>query len=520
MYGNTGSYYSGSENTNESSSGRYSHIPVDQKDKVLFNTEKHNLNVERRIFEREGMFNIDTKNVGANEFYKQNSQKKNNKFGEITGEVFNPNDLEQGMPMRDFLVNDKELLNRHETQNPYLDFNLFENDSNVESISYYDPHQNANGSMENKKFSNVEETHNVTVEEKPDPFKQFINVTNYNSFHMFNTLHNTVDSLKSVISPLSVNLTLMIYYIGSSGDTTSELCEYLKLPDKSIVYNIGQSIRSIIKQSGYMIQHNIIYVPSNIKLNSAFQQYVSELGVIDTFNKNDIINETNRINTIIRKLTHGTVNNVLGTKTLNKDTGLFSINTLIIKPRWMYSFDEQNTKNEFFYGTRKRTVQMMQKINTLCLYVEDTYHQLIELDLKNEFMMGFLLSKQNRMPELQYEMLVTYWKHMKEVGVKHLKIPKFKYQCRYRVDSLLKKLGLVNMFINGNFDNICPSTNNANITDIIHQSIISIDEGSRSNINNADIAKNPSINFIANKPFIYYIRHYPTNTIICIGMYE
>lgn len=522
MHGYNGSYSQTNESNKPGTSGRYSHIPTDQKDKILVDSQRHDLNVERRIFEREGMFNMDTRNVESSNFYKTKSHEDSKKFGEITGEIFHASDLEQGMPMRDFMVNERELLGRTETHNQYLDFDIYGKKLSDEPISYHDPHQNQNGSMNDKTFSEINESKTLLQNTKKDTHvNTFTNITNSNSLLLFNGIRSSVNKeSKIIMSPLGTLLSLMLLYVGSSNDTTLELKEFLNLPEKNVVHDMGRNIRKIIKDSGFIIQHNIVYIPSDIPLNSAFQQYISELGAVDVLNTNQLNNEYNRINGIINNLTNGTINNVLGTKTLGYNTRIMCVNTIIVKPKWVSPFSKQHTKKAQFNSFESRNIDMMVQTNVKRLYTEDSVYQLIELDLQNQFMMGFFISKQNTVPTVQYDQLTHYWKQLKEVGLNTVQIPKFKYQCRYKIDSLLKKLGLINLFLDGTFDNMCTSANGINVTDIVHHAVVSVDEGGishkeKNNINGSMY----STNFIANKPFLFYIRHYPTNTLVTIGIY-
>ena len=522
MYGHNNNYSQQDDPNKIHATRRYSHVPTDQKDKILVDSQRHDLNVERRIFEREGMFNMDTRNVESSNFYKTKSHDNNKKFGEITGEVFHASDLEQGMPMRDFMINERELLGRTETQNPYLDFNIYSQNLQNENISYYDPHQNQNGSMNDKTFSEVNEVHHLLQRsEKETPVSNFTNITNDNSLFLFNGMRSSVNKdSKIIMSPLGTLLSLMLLYIGSSNDTTTELRDFLKLPEKNVVHDSGRDMRKIIKDSGFIIQHNIVYIPNDIPLNNAFQQYISELGAVDIVNTDQINSEHNRINGIINNLTNGTINNVLGTKTLGSNTRIMCINTVIVKPKWANLFSKQFTTKMKFNSFQSREIDMMTQKNIKRLYAEDNMHKLIELDLHNQFMMGFIISKQNTVPTIQYDQLIYYWKQLKEVGLATVQIPKFRYQCRYKIDSLLKKLGLINLFLNGTFDNMCSSTNGVNVTDIVHHAVISVDEGGISHKEQNNINGNMySTSFVANKPFLFYIRHYPTNTLVTMGIY-
>ena len=94
--------------------------------------------------------------------------------------------------------------------------------------------------------------------------------------------------------------------------------------------------------------------------------------------------------------------------------------------------------------------------------------------------------------------------------------PKFRQESKYKLEGLFKKMGLTDLFINANLSEIVINNNLQCITDIVHHSLIMIDEKgidtSKSNIVG-------NINVIVNRPFMYYIRYKPYNNIIFMGEY-
>jgi serine protease inhibitor len=491
--------------------------PLDQKDNILFDAQRHGLNIERRIFERDGFFNVDTKNVDTANYYKsKGSEHSDKEYGEITGDRFYASELEQGMPMRDFLVNEKQLLDKKESQNQYLDFDLYSKNQNIKNVSYFDPHGNNTGT--NEMFSQINEPE-TEKKHKPYSMSEFTYTLNGNSILLYNGIKNSLSKVsKIVISPFSIMLSLFVLYLGAHGETHDELKQFLNLPDKNIVSELAKKIRIFIEKSGFISQHNMIYLPV---YNQAFYSTVSDLSVIDELDINNINYERNRINSLVRKLTKGIISNVISDKCLSSNSRIVCVNTTIIKPKLKNPFYKNNTTKELFNGNHSRLIHMMSEKNIPCLYSENSKNRLLELDLYNEFMMGFIMSKSNCIPNIDYSELMSYWKNLQETKIRNIKIPKFKYQCRYKADSLLKKLGVINMFINGKFPNMTPISSGLNVTDIIHHSVIIFEEqgilyGTKQQ---SFVTDTSNIDFIVNKPFIFYIRHYPTNTLILLGLF-
>ena len=170
----------------------------------------------------------------------------------------------------------------------------------------------------------------------------------------------------------------------------------------------------------------------------------------------------------------------------------------------------------------------MHKTGSKHMYFEDNMNQILELDYSdNKISMGIVLPKGRAKLTITGDQFNYYISNLSEQTIDTIEIPKFQQQSRFKIDNLFKKMGMRELFTNADLSEITPSTGDLYISDILHQVYINVDEqGTEASGATVAIAtwnsvpknnNNPS--FIANYPFIYYIRFKPTNTLLFIGSY-
>jgi len=286
-----------------------------------------------------------------------------------------------------------------------------------------------------------------------------------------------------------------------------------------------ESIRSCIEinkkiKSSKLINFvNLLLLPDIYNSNKSLINYVSELVTIDNINLtnyNEIEKKCDKINKNISYSTNNKINNTLSSTLLNRNTSIIIINSLYLKTTWMVGFSKL-IKNVKFYGNIEKNIIMMEQNNIIHNYFEDNINCIIEMEMCDDLAMGIILSKKGD-TKITSERYNYYILQLKPILFRTVKIPKFIGKSKFKINGILKKLGLNDIFINANLSNIVKN-DTLKISDIIHDIRIDINEqGINKNNNRQYIEKKES--FIANYPFIYYIRYKPLNTILLIGEYN
>jgi leukocyte elastase inhibitor len=327
-----------------------------------------------------------------------------------------------------------------------------------------------------------------------------------------------------VISPFSLVALFTMLYRGSKGGTEDELRELIGYTEKSnTALNMCKLIKSL-NNTRSIVTGLAIFFPKSFPLNRAFIDHVKDIGFIDNMNNQLSGKETLRINSIIQKMTRNTIKDAVQPQYIENNSSMFLLATIFFYSRWRIPFDATQTKNRLFYGQPHRNIPMMTKPHESCEYYEDNVNQILELQFgDDEFSMGFILPKNSGDLSINHEQIEFYIKKMRTTNMGMIQIPKFKQQSRFKVDNLFRRLGFKDLFTNADLGEITPSNNILYISDIIHQSYIVVNEAGMkidkhrlTTINNTKPSHHAK-NFIANHPFIYYIRHIPSSMILMIG---
>lgn len=483
----------------------------------------HENNIDRLIMERDNIFNNDTRterhNPNQNFTHKKNTGRtfpdSKSRMGEITGEIFDSEDLDQGMPMRPFLSTEREKVSREvdfdkpylSMYNPGLDFDLYDKKSDI-NVAYYDPYSSNISNDYQKDFSNLSDVREYDDE---SDFPIMINRFSLNIFQKFMGSFSLNKSF--VISPYQILKLFSVLYIGSNNSTEKELNDVIFGKNKDSVFEsfykldrdiIGNNIKGI----------NMILLPTGL-INDAFIDYIKDFAVINTINLKRPTYEFQRINNFCNKVLRVNTN-VLEQNILNNNTCITLLSILNITCNWKYAFNYV-TNRPF---DRRRIVPMMIQSNSTHRHYSDKSISLLEMDLSNDDLcMGFILSNTLKdLSAIELEELNYCIDNLTNVKFNTVMIPKFRQQSKFKIDNLFKKMGLRNLFLNADLSEITPATNVLYVSDIIHQTIITINETGLIQ-NNRNIITQGSADFIADCPFIYYIRFKPGNVLISLGKY-
>jgi serpin B len=516
-------------------------------------SDNHSSNVDRRVMERGGMFNTDSNNnrsdtfnessMGSNSFssnpgYNRGSSfnNPNSSVGEITGQHISVSDLEQGMPARSFMDNSnrdprervEDVEQQRRTYNPNLDFDLFDHEPQT-NVSYYDPSSFSNDSN----FSNINNSDQLlTRDQRLTPVTKMVTTINSFSWEVLNNFNSILKGKKTLImSPLSILQPLMILYRGSSGSTEQEFQKVLSFQDKNTSFAALQQINTDLKKSSSMLVSNTVYIPKRFPISKRFIEHVKHTGSIDLLNTNKPDQEAARINDRVRRETKNMIKSIIEPSMINQNTCMILLNTIYFFSRWKSPFNKNMTRQEeFFSSANKRPVYMMHQKEESHRYFEDAGHQVIELDYSDrEFCFGAILPRKSPpvlvTPHEQYEYYVS---KLRPTQIDNLKLPRFSQQSKLKVDSLLKKMGMRDLFIDADLSEMTPTKDIVYVSDIIHQAVIILnEEGTEASAATAMmLSKNSAgptsrkVNFIANHPFTYYIRHKSTNSLVFVGSFN
>lgn len=216
--------------------------------------------------------------------------------------------------------------------------------------------------------------------------------------------------------------------------------------------------------------------------------------------------ECDRVNRLINKISG--MNNVISSNTLS-NTKMSIIMIAKIRPIWKYKID--NIVKARFNGEVRDFIRFTDKTFN---YYEDVERQLIEVPLKGELTVGFILPKK-REQESAFDLksLTTAINYIKPTILNDVQIPMINKRYKMRLMKTLQKTGLKYVFSNNNKYTLYPE--GCMINDCIEYIDIIFDKRSM-NMNNSSGCRT-SRKFIANRTFEFYLRDVENNCIIIMG---
>lgn len=123
---------------------------------------------------------------------------------------------------------------------------------------------------------------------------------------------------------------------------------------------------------------------------------------------------------------------------------------------------------------------------------------------------------------------LTKWTDTKYMKKKHTKVylPHFELNNVYSMEGILSKMGMPDMFNDTQATFTEMSRDNIFVSDIISLATVMVDEDGTKDVTNIDdqfgflFTMLPEVIFTANRPFLYYIKHKPTNCNVFYGTFQ
>uniref|UniRef100_A0A8C8UMJ7 Serpin domain-containing protein n=1 Tax=Peromyscus maniculatus bairdii TaxID=230844 RepID=A0A8C8UMJ7_PERMB len=215
-------------------------------------------------------------------------------------------------------------------------------------------------------------------------------------------------------------------------------------------------------------------------------------------------------------------------------TRLVLVNALYFKGKWQKEFDKERTREMPFKINQTRPVQMMYQKDVFKLaYVKEVEAKMLVMPYDGMELSlivllpvdGVDLSKVEN--NLTFEKLMSWTKpdFMRSTRAEVL-LPKFKLQEDYDMKSVFQHLGMVDVFQEGKADlsgmslerNLC-------VSECVHKSVVEVNEegteaAASTMVNICCYSSGGDPRFCADHPFLFFIRHNETNTLLFCGRFS
>ncbi|XP_035981455.1 leukocyte elastase inhibitor A [Fundulus heteroclitus] len=346
-------------------------------------------------------------------------------------------------------------------------------------------------------------------------------------------------------SPFSISSALAMVMLGARGNTATQISECLKTQDRpDDFHTLFAKLLSKLNKAGtpfVLSVANRLFVEQTYHFIQEFltqtrTYYNSELEPLDF--RTSWEEARVKINSWVEEQTQGRIKDMVAKGTVNEMTRMVLVNAIYFKGTWDKAFPRCSTYGAEFRLNKndKKLVQMMQqKTNFNLAFISEINCQILEMPYKGmELSMLIFLPKEieDDTTGLQkLESLLTYEKFMewtqsglmdnREVDVI---MPRFKMEEMYDLNKILSSMGMVDAFDMSKCDFSGISRNKGlSLSKVSHKAFVEVnEEGTEAAAATSGIVADfcGSVSFfIADHPFLFFIRHNPTMSVLFAGRF-
>ncbi|EPY82735.1 serine or cysteine proteinase inhibitor, clade B, member 5-like protein [Camelus ferus] len=233
----------------------------------------------------------------------------------------------------------------------------------------------------------------------------------------------------------------------------------------------------------------------------------------------------------------GKIKELFSKDTLNNATVLVLVNAVYFKAKWDKYFDCENTVDALFSlnENEKKSVKMMNQKGLFRIgFVEELKAQILELRYtKGKLSMLVLLpspSEDNLKGLEELERNITYekimaWSSSENMSEETVAVsfPQFTLEDSYDLNPVLQDMGITDVFdeMKADLTGISPSPS-LYLSKVVHKTFVEVDEdGTQAVAASGVVGMEKSLvsweTFNADRPFLFFIRHNKTQTILFYG---
>ncbi|XP_033964181.1 leukocyte elastase inhibitor-like [Pseudochaenichthys georgianus] len=245
------------------------------------------------------------------------------------------------------------------------------------------------------------------------------------------------------------------------------------------------------------------------------------------------------INSWVEGQTQGKIKDVLAKRVVDSMTTLVLVNAIYFKGKWDKQFKEDSTVDAPFKMNKNdsKSVKMMQEKSTfLITSITEFNCQILEMPYKGKdlSMLIFLPNEiedettglEKLEKELTYETFVEWTRPdmMSETDVE-VRLPRFKMEESCDLKEILISMGMVDAFdvTMSDFSGMSPA-NDLVVSKVVHKAFVEVnEEGTEAAAATAVILTERAllvpVTFIADHPFLFFIRHNVTKSVLFAGRY-
>ncbi|XP_009999202.1 PREDICTED: serpin B12 [Chaetura pelagica] len=397
---------------------------------------------------------------------------------------------------------------------------------------------------------------------------------------LYNKLNRNAKDRNIMFSPISISAALHLIYLGAKNNTAAQIEKVLHMGEDSGGMSLGSGLESAALEmepegsqegepslsqcnSDGVLNHKAfqtlllqlqnlgekyfltlasnLFVQQGFELHQQFLMCSKELygAVLEMVNFQGAVEAARtKINAWVEKETQGKIKELFAPGVINTHALLVLVNVVYFKASWEHKFEEQKTAQRYFKLNQKEKipVQMMYQKGRFKLgYIEEVGAQVLELPYAEKSMSMIILLPHDMAEGSisgleQIESIMTHenlmlWassEHMYETQVE-VYLPRFKLEGTFNLNEVLQEMGVTDIFDESKADlSAMSSAKTLVLSDIVHKTCVEVsEEGTVAAAGTGAVIVNRSLPltevFMADHPFLFFIRHNPTDTILFFG---
>lgn len=346
-------------------------------------------------------------------------------------------------------------------------------------------------------------------------------------------------------SPFSIETALAMTAGGAKGNTLAEMRQTLHLPTdiekgtagfKSLLAALNGDGKPADKRGYELSVANALWGMKGHPWRAEYlkaSQAAFGAG-LEQVNFADEPTARKTINDWVEGHTNKKIKDLIPSGLLDADTRMVLTNAVYFKGKWDLEFDKKLTKDGPFTlaDGKKADVPLMHRTGDM-RYAESADWQAVDLAYKGgETVMTVILPKKvDGLADLEkkfsVDLLAGLTKGLRTQEVT-LTLPRFKAETQFTLRTPLTALGMKDAFTaKADFTGMHTSPESLFISDVLHKAFVDVnEEGTEAAAATAVVMKrasaivDPPKKFTADRPFLYLIRHTPTNTVLFVGRCE
>ncbi|XP_056440346.1 leukocyte elastase inhibitor-like isoform X2 [Gadus chalcogrammus] len=349
-------------------------------------------------------------------------------------------------------------------------------------------------------------------------------------------------------SPLSISSALAMVLLGARGNTSTQMSEALQHQkgEEDINASFSKLLSELNKPDALysLSMANRLYGEKTYQFVQGFlletrKYYQADLQSVDFKAKAEEARV--EINTWVEKQTQDKITNLLVPGVVDSLTRLVLVNAIYFKGKWDKQFKEEATKETAFKLNKndtKKVKMMYHKARFPLAFIPEANCQILELPYEGKELSMLIclpMEIEDGTTGLEkLEAMLTYetfmkWTQPDRMGQREVNVglPRFKMTQTYDMKDLLVSMGMVDAFDQGLSDfSGMSSANDLVLSAVVHKAFVEVnEEGTEAAAATAGrmmvgCCMMIPPQFVADHPFLFFIRHNPSKSILFAGRYS